>query len=448
MNTPRNPVQEVVSWASEPTRPEVAAPVNRTGFNLESFITRHLAVRRGPLPWDSRGRKWELEVCPFNAEHTGGCAVVTEGTNGVIGFKCQHNGCADKHWRDVRERFEGPRPESKSAAPVVPAVVVPATITGEALFNRHASSVRILLRVEDRPIMGDGLAMLAAEQKAGKSWVALQAAIAVSGGPQLPGVQVAETGPVLYAALEEPQPRTTGRLRMLAPEGGSWLERLVFVYDLLPLMGGGAEQLAALIEKVRPRLLVIDTLTAVVKARRSGNSDVFRSQYQEVTRIRQIAELYGISVLLIHHTRKGGSDGVIESIAGTGGISAGVDTVWRLKRKPEGSAVLEVVGREVEECSFALRFEKGTPFGWRFEGDGVKLAVTAERREICDLLREEGGMTPKQIATELGRSRVNVRAMLRRMFSDGLLTKEGTKYLPTLSVSNRSNRESEGKENQ
>jgi hypothetical protein len=29
-----------------------------------------------------------------------------------------------------------------------------------------------------------------------------------------------------------------------------------------------------------------------------------------------------------------------------------------------------------------------------------------------------------------------------------LLTKEGTKYLPTLSVSNRSNRESEGKENQ
>ena len=448
MSTPRNPVQEVVSWASEPTRPEVVAPANRPGFSLELFIARHLAVRRGPLPWDSRGRKWELQVCPFNPEHTGGCAVVTESHDGKIGFKCHHNGCADKHWREVRERFEGLRSESKTTGSAVPAVVLPATVTGDALFNRQAASVRILLRVEDRLIMGDGLAMLAAEQKAGKSWLALQIAIAVAGGPPLLGAQVVETGPVLYAALEEPQPRTSGRLRMLAPDGGPWLARLEFVYDLLPLMGGGAEQLIALVEEVRPRLMVIDTLTAVVKARRSGNSDVFGSQYQEVTRIRQIAETYGISVLLIHHTRKGGSDGVIESIAGTGGISAGVDTIWRLKKKPEESAVLEVVGREVEECSFALRFEKGAPFGWRFEGDGVKLAVTAERREICDLLREEGGMTPKQIATDLGRSRVSVRAMLRRMFSDGLLTKEGTKYLPTLSVSNRSNRESEGKENQ
>jgi DNA-binding NarL/FixJ family response regulator len=448
MSTPRNPVQEVVGWASDPTQPEVAAPVNGTGFDLDSFIARHLVVRRGPLPWDSRGRKWELEVCPFNPEHIGGCAVVIESHDGVIGFKCQHHSCADKHWRDVRERLDGARSESRSTNPVVPTVALPSTITGEALFNRHTGSVRILLGVEDRPIMGDGLAMLAAEQKAGKSWLALQIAIAVAGGPPLAGVQVTDTGPVLYAALEEPQPRTSGRLRMLAPDGGPWLARLVFSYDLLPLMGGGAEQLILVVEKVQPRLLVIDTLTAVIKARRSGNSDVFRSQYQEVTRIRQIAEKYGLSVLLIHHTRKGGSDGLIESIAGTGGISAAVDTVWRLKRKPEGHAVLEVVGREVEECSFALRFERGTPFGWRFEGDGVKLAITAERREICDLLREEGGMTPKQIASDLGRSRVSVRAMLKRMLSDSLLTKEGTKYFATLSVSNGSNRESEGKENQ
>src|ERR1035438_9695002 len=47
--------------------------------------------------------------------------------------------------------------------------------------------------------------------------------------------QVVETGPVLYAALEEPQPRTSGRLRMLTPDGGPWLARLEFVYDLLPL---------------------------------------------------------------------------------------------------------------------------------------------------------------------------------------------------------------------
>jgi len=108
-----------------------------------------------------------------------------------------------------------------------------------------------------------------------------------------------------------------------------------------------------------------------------------------------------------------------------------------------------VIGREVEECSFGLQFERETPsFGWRFEGDAAQSPVTAERREIRDLLQEEGGMTPKQIAAEIGKSRGGVRALLRRMFSDGLLYKQGTKYFPTLSVSNSSNRESEGTENQ
>ena len=144
----RNPVREVVSWASEPPQGQVAAQVNGSNFNLESFITRHLVVRRGPLPWDSRGRKWELDVCPFNAEHTGGCAVVTLSHDGVIGFKCHHNGCVNRHWRDVRELFDGPRVARKPAGCAEPNVELPATVTGEDLFNRDAASVRILLQVD------------------------------------------------------------------------------------------------------------------------------------------------------------------------------------------------------------------------------------------------------------------------------------------------------------
>ena len=117
----RSPLAEVARWASEPPRPVTTVDRNGAGFNLESFIASHLDVRRGPLPWEGRGRKWELETCPFNPEHTNGCAVVTEGSNGAIGFKCHHDTCSDKHWRDLRDLFEEPRSESKSAASVVPA---------------------------------------------------------------------------------------------------------------------------------------------------------------------------------------------------------------------------------------------------------------------------------------------------------------------------------------
>ena len=32
-------------------------------FNLEEFIAAHLKVKRSPVPWGTRGRKWELETC-------------------------------------------------------------------------------------------------------------------------------------------------------------------------------------------------------------------------------------------------------------------------------------------------------------------------------------------------------------------------------------------------
>src|SRR6476646_5013332 len=103
-------------------------------------------------------------------------------------------------------------------------------------------------------------------------------------------------------------------------------------------MGGGAEQLAALMERIRPRLVVLDTLTALIKGGGKRESDVFRSQYAEVTRIRKLAEEFKTAIILVHHARKGLSEGGIEAVAGTGGISAAIDALWYLKRRPEGEA--------------------------------------------------------------------------------------------------------------
>jgi hypothetical protein len=107
-----DPFVTIAGWA-----PEQPSPNGRTraawtgGFDLEAFIAAHLEVRRGPLAWAGRGTKWELEVCPFNSDHTGGCAVITRGTDGAIGFKCHHNSCVDKGWRDVRALFDEASPE-------------------------------------------------------------------------------------------------------------------------------------------------------------------------------------------------------------------------------------------------------------------------------------------------------------------------------------------------
>jgi RecA-family ATPase len=226
------------------------------------------------------------------------------------------------------------------AGDTAPAAVLPPLISAAELYRDQIVTLRPLFA----DLLWDGLTMLIARPKAGKSWLTLQCAVHVAGGRQVDGITAVDRGPVPYGAFEEPKARTMARLRKLAPVG-DWTENLHFVYELLPLTGGGAEQLAALIVKLRPRLVVLDTFTALVKTGSKSGSDVFRSQYAEVSRLRKLAEELRTAIIGVHHMRKGISDSAIESVAGTGGIAAAVDTLWQLKRKPEGEATLDVVGR-------------------------------------------------------------------------------------------------------
>jgi hypothetical protein len=310
-------------------------------------------------------------------------------------------------------------------------ISLPEIVSAADLYAGNIVPLRELLE----GVMWDGLSMLIARPKTGKSWLMLQIAIAIAGGPSVKGLTVLDHGPVLYGAFEEPAARTMGRLRKLAASG-NWSKDLHFVYNLLPLMGGGAEQLAGLIETIRPRLTVLDTLTALIKGGGKRESDVFRSQYAEVSRIRKLAEDFHTAITAVHHTRKGVSDGAVEAVAGTGGIPAAVDTLWHLRRKPEGEATLEVIGREAEEKTLALQFGQ-EPFGWAVLGDDAAQLLNAERREVLELLREDGALSPAAIAAELGKARPAVRMMLKRMREDGQVQKQGKAYIPSHSVSYR-----------
>lgn len=82
---------------------------NGTPFDLDSFLDR-LAIPYQHDRHDGRDR-YRLAHCPFNSDHGKGEAAIFRDSAGVLGFKCQHNGCADKKWQDVRELVDGPRGE-------------------------------------------------------------------------------------------------------------------------------------------------------------------------------------------------------------------------------------------------------------------------------------------------------------------------------------------------
>lgn len=73
-------------------------------FDLEDWMREHgIGYRESSY---AGGVRYWLDHCPFDSSHNKKDAAIFKRSNGAIGFKCFHNSCADKTWRDVRELFE------------------------------------------------------------------------------------------------------------------------------------------------------------------------------------------------------------------------------------------------------------------------------------------------------------------------------------------------------
>jgi hypothetical protein len=82
-------------------------------FDARQWLTRHgIGVKsERQAAWHGRdGTELHLNQCPFKGGHataTHGDPTVFIADKGPICFKCQHDGCADKGWRELRSLYEG-----------------------------------------------------------------------------------------------------------------------------------------------------------------------------------------------------------------------------------------------------------------------------------------------------------------------------------------------------
>ena len=93
---------EQLADAVEEVKP-VAAKYNNydpNNFDLIGWMQRHGMGFREKNFADG-GRKFVLDECPFNGNHKAPDSMLILQPDGRIGFKCLHNSCRDKTWRDV-----------------------------------------------------------------------------------------------------------------------------------------------------------------------------------------------------------------------------------------------------------------------------------------------------------------------------------------------------------
>jgi RecA-family ATPase len=288
-------------------------------------------------------------------------------------------------------------------------------------------------------VLPEGVTVFAGRPKLGKSWCGLGIAVAVACGGYALGKIPVERGDVLYLALEDGERRLQIRLRkMLA--GGSVPSNLDFATEWRKLDAGGLDDLEDWIKShPEARLVVIDTLKRVRPAeRRMGR--LYDGDYDAIAPLGDVARKYGVAVVVIHHTRKVEGDDPLDLVSGTTGLTGAADGVMVLKRsRGQMDAELHATGRDFEDKQLALRWDE-TTCQWNTVGSVEEFQLTRERREVVDLLKKVGGMTPKDVAEALNKKRGTVRKLLCDMSSDGQIRKDETgRYVATKKSSNGGN---------
>lgn len=315
------------------------------------------------------------------------------------------------------------------AAETTPKVNPPKLINGyELLMTDYPPPVFLF-----NDLLHNGLTLLAGRPKVGKSWLALQLAIdAALGRNGLAKFPCSRPTGVLYFALEEGASRTNNRMRKFISRGAKdaiHSGNIDFGYKLLPLLGGGVEEIDAALSQRPIGLVVIDTLIRAMGGRaRDKNTDAMQEDYRVVEALQALALKHQTAIVVVAHTRKMGADYALDKVAGTTGLTAGADSVWVLDRGAK-STMLSIQGRDMGDAEFGLRFDHDDhAFGWTVVGTGEEVTRSEARQQIIDLLKEEGPMTGKDIATTLKKNYSTIRNLLKKLVDAGVILRAGGKF--------------------
>ncbi|AMS42474.1 AAA family ATPase [Aminobacter aminovorans] len=272
--------------------------------------------------------------------------------------------------------------------------------------------------------VSEGLGILAGRQKLGKTWLALDWAIAVACGGMAMGSIACDQGDVLYIDLENGQRRIQARINILFPDQRRRpdLARLEWVNDAPALNKGFLDALEDWRVSVdNPRLVIVDVLQRV-KPAGNPNQNSYESDYSALAGLQRWATDRRVAVVALHHTRKGGADDPLEALSGSNGLSACADTTLLLDRDQNGTT-LYVRGRDVEEKESALKFVSGI---WTLTGEAADVRRSSERGNILVTLEDaEEPMSPSELAHVTGMKNGNIRRLLHAMAKAGEVQKSG-----------------------
>jgi AAA domain/MarR family len=274
-------------------------------------------------------------------------------------------------------------------------------------------------------VLCEGLTIFAGRPKLGKSWAALDWALAVAGDRSALGSIVCEPGSVLVLALEDSRRRLQGRLKKLGAKANS---KITVCVKWPRIDEGGIDAIRAWLDRhPDARMVVIDTL-AKVRPRGIPNKDAYQADTDALAELHRLANERTVAILVVHHTRKAITEDWLDSISGTTGITGTADSLLVLKReRGQADAFLFGTGRDLPDLEMPLMFDEQTCRWHKLDMAAPEARATSDQAAILRAMRSVNGagLMQHQIAKMTDRSKQATSQMLRRMEDSGLVEVKG-----------------------
>ena len=269
-------------------------------------------------------------------------------------------------------------------------------------------------------LIPEGLTIIGGRPKVGKSWLLLQAAIAVGCGGSFFGKQV-DQGNVLYVAFEDGPRRLQDRIKKM----GMPRDALVtFERIWRPMHKGGLDDLVAELAAVDYRLVVFDTLTRSFPG--LSQKDHPEVIGRCIDQIQTIATNRNISITFSDHTRKpnGFDNDPIDDILYSSEKVKSADVVLALyKEQGKSSAKLLGRGRDIDEIDLTLQWDPET-WCWQSLGDSDELRVSGQADDVMQALASFGKARMIDIAKATGINKGTVYRILQTLWLGRKVHKE------------------------
>ncbi len=230
-------------------------------------------------------------------------------------------------------------------------------------------------------VLPQGLAILCASSKVGKSWMAMQMCLAVSRGKEFLDYVTNQAG-CLYLALEDGVYRLQDRLKkLLCKEKSPDNFYLSVKADVLD--GGLIKQLDEEFEEHPDiKLIIIDTLQKV-RGSVKRNEIAYATDYRELGTLKEYADKRKVCIFLIHHLRKMADENdVFNMISGSNGIMGVCDTIYIIykKKRQDENATMFMTGRDIKQQDIVVHFNE-SKYRWELVGSAEDEERKRKKRE-------------------------------------------------------------------